>query len=68
MTDTNRESITELQGATIKSASYVEGDGGSWFDIEIETEDGLTITSGGYKADAGASLTRGDETIKEWNW
>jgi len=61
-----RTPIPELIGRTIVAADFV--DGGVWFDVEIVTDDGHTIRSGGYKADASASLHRGDETLKEWEW
>lgn len=59
-----RTSIDELVGQTITKAEYVDGQ--IWFDIEITTADGFVLTNGGYFSDAGATLERNDETIREW--
>lgn len=61
-----RTPIPELIGRTIVAADFV--DYGSSFDVAIVTDDGHTIASGGWKADASASLHRGGETLKEWEW
>jgi len=60
------EPIPELVGKTIVEANFV--DGGVWFDVLIRTDDGHTITSGGYKADAQASLANTETTLREWDW
>lgn len=61
-----RTPIHELIGQTITKAECVDHD--AWFEIEITTNDGRTITSGGYKSDASAKLQVGGQTVREWPW